>query len=88
MEIEVFTTSNNDGRSYDKPQYCPFCSMPQKKLPRHLKTPQHKDESDVQKWLATDDKKEKDRQLSLMQNYGNYQHNCSVLKEGKGTLGQ
>ncbi|XP_022106564.1 uncharacterized protein LOC110987795 isoform X2 [Acanthaster planci] len=84
--IQVLTTSNQDGRVYDKPQYCPFCCLPQKKLPRHLKTPQHKDEAAVQEWQETVGKKQKEIQLTLLRNYGNFLHNSSVLQEGKGTL--
>ena len=78
--------ANGRNKSWNKGQYCPFCLKPQKRLPHHLQTPKHRDEPQVQKWLATEDKKDKDRQLTLMRNYGNYFHNISVLKRGVGEL--
>ncbi|XP_030833631.1 uncharacterized protein LOC115926148 [Strongylocentrotus purpuratus] len=84
--INVMTTSNNNCRKWDKPQYCKFCSQPQKKLPRHLLTPQHVNETEVQQWIATKDMKEKANLLAKMRNYGNYRHNVKVLQENKGTL--
>ncbi|XP_038062636.1 uncharacterized protein LOC119733132 [Patiria miniata] len=86
-DIEVLTTSNDGGaRRWDKPQFCPFCMTPQKKLPRHLATDVHKDEPQVQQWLATEDPKERAKHLTLMRNYGNFLHNAKVLEEGKGSL--
>lgn len=57
-----------------------------KKLPRHLRSPIHKDETQVKEWVAATDKHEKMKQLSLMRNYRNFLHNSSVLKKGLGKL--
>ncbi|XP_030829920.1 uncharacterized protein LOC115919806 isoform X2 [Strongylocentrotus purpuratus] len=84
--IQVNATANGRSKSWDKVQYCPFCMEPQKKLPRHLQTPKHRNEPQVQKWLSSEDQKDKVRQLTLMRNYGNYLHNISVLKKGVGEL--
>ena len=59
---------------------------PQKKLPRHLASPEHKDEPQVKEWLATKDPKKRAKCLTLMRNHGNFLHKGKVLEEGKGTL--
>eukprot|EP00057_Strongylocentrotus_purpuratus_P018934 XP_011673408.1 PREDICTED: uncharacterized protein LOC100892236 [Strongylocentrotus purpuratus] len=85
-DIEVLCTSNEEERRrWDKPQFCPFCLVGQKKLPRHLTT-EHKYEPQVNEWLGTKEPKKRAKLLTLMRNYGNFLHNHKVLEEGKGTL--
>ncbi|KAJ8018491.1 hypothetical protein HOLleu_43490 [Holothuria leucospilota] len=83
--ITVKTTSNSDGRSYDKKQICFYCQRPQAKLPRHLQT-KHFDESAVINWMAEKDLKLKNAKLTKLRNLGNHLKNCEVLEEGRGEI--
>lgn len=83
--ITVKTTSNSDGRSYDKKQICFYCQKPQAKLPRHLQTV-HFEESAVINWMAEKDSKLKNAKLTKLRNLGNHLENCKVLEEGRGEI--
>ncbi|KAJ8021969.1 Hematopoietic prostaglandin D synthase [Holothuria leucospilota] len=83
--ITVKTTSNEDGRRYDKTTVCFYCEKPQTKLPRHLRT-WHTDKSAVCDWMEETDETLKDAKLTKIRNLGNHIHNCNVLKAGKGEL--
>ena len=83
--INVMSTNNERSRKWDKVYYCPFCDIPQKKLPRHLST-KHSDELQVQDYLRETDEIKKTAKLCLLRNHGNHKHNCNVLRSGQGTL--
>ena len=86
--IRVLQTNNKGKkRRWDKRAYCPFCKKYQKKLPRHLKEVKaHKEELEVIKWLATTDKKLKEKLLTKMRNRGNHLHNVEVREKGEGIV--
>ena len=83
--IHVKTTSNLDGRKYDKKHVCFYCEISQAKLPRHLQSA-HSDESAVKDWMDETDSKLKTAKLTKIRNLGNHINNCKVLEEGKGEL--
>ena len=72
-----------DSRVNDKRFYCPFCSKPQSKLPRHLRT-MHSNESEVAKYEMEQDKKKGDDDYKI-KTFGKLPSN-EMIKEDKGTL--
>ncbi|CAC5425259.1 unnamed protein product [Mytilus coruscus] len=83
---EVGTSGTEDGyRVYDKKMYCPYCSKPQSKLPRHLIS-RHSKETEVIKYEIEKDKGKNEKMICKLRNLGNYLHNNEVMKEGKGIL--
>lgn len=84
-QITVMTTNNQEKvRCYDKTAYCVVCSKPQKKLPVHLQ--QHASEPEVEEYLNEKSPSKKNIILTKLRNRGNHNHNCDVVKEGKGEL--
>ena len=83
--ITVKTTTNVDGRKYDKKYVCFYCDKPQTKLPRHLQSA-HSQESAVSDWMAEKDDKLRSAKLTKLRNLGNHMQNCKVLKEERGEL--
>ncbi len=54
--IEVMCTSNEgEQRKCDKHNFCPFCNIPQAKLPRHMRAI-HKKEEEEKEFLNEPDK--------------------------------
>ncbi|XP_071853109.1 uncharacterized protein [Apostichopus japonicus] len=83
--IHVKTTSNSDGRKYNKKHVCFYCEISQAKLPRHLQSA-HSDESAVRDWMGETNITLKNAKLTKIRNLGNHINNCKVLEEGRGEL--
>ena len=84
--ITVAKTHNEGNtRTYDKLQYCLFCKHPQKKIARHLQT-MHKNEQEVEDYVAEEDKTKKSEMLSKLRNIGNHLHNVEVIRKQEGEL--
>lgn len=85
-KITVQTSNNENGRKWDKKQYCLFCEKGYTNIRKHyLKS--HKTETEVQKILGMPMKsKIRTAELTRLRNAGNYKHNVSVLKEESGEL--
>ncbi|XP_030266833.1 uncharacterized protein LOC115578126 isoform X2 [Sparus aurata] len=85
--IQVKTSSNSrHQRIYDKKNYCLYCQRPYAKITRHLKQ-KHQDKPEVAKALAhRQGPAMRNLLLSKIRNLGNYNHNCSVVKSGKGQI--
>ncbi|XP_052248168.1 uncharacterized protein LOC127856165 isoform X10 [Dreissena polymorpha] len=83
-KITVQTSNNENGRKWDKTQYCLFCEKGYTNITKHyLKS--HKTETEVQKILCMPIKsKERTAKWTRLRNAGNYKHNVSVLKEESG----
>lgn len=84
-KITVMTTSNRDGRCYDKRYYCLYCNKGKAKIPRHLTT-QHKNEPEVIKYVEENDPITKRNIMMKLRNLGNHYHNVNVIREKKGVL--
>lgn len=84
-DMEVMQTDNSLGRKYDKKFFCPYCEIPQAKLPRHLIT-KHKDEREVIALESEKDPVAKRNALTKLRNLGNHRHNCDVIKKQTGQL--
>lgn len=84
-KIRVLSTNNEDGRSFDKKQYCPFCLKSYCKLPPHLEA-MHSEEREVAILLSLPKrlKRERKMQLQRLRNLGNYKHNNQVIREQQG----
>ena len=82
--ITVQSSNNENGRKWDKVQFCLFCEKGYTNIRKHyLKT--HKTETEVQKVLGMPLKSnERATELTRLRNAGNYKHNVSVLKENRG----
>ncbi|KAJ8034560.1 hypothetical protein HOLleu_21447 [Holothuria leucospilota] len=83
--ITVKTTSNDEGRKYDKQYICYFCNKPKCKLPTHFRRV-HSNEPAVIDWLVERDQRLKSAKLTKLRNLGNHIQNCRVLEEGRGEL--
>jgi hypothetical protein len=83
-DIAIFQTNNVGGiRKYDKVSYCLFCGTAQSQVARHWFA-KHKAEHEVIEILQCC-KADKGKNIMKLRNFGNYVHNCEVLKTGKGT---
>ena len=86
-EVDVQHSSNKMGiRVWDKVHYCFYCQKDYTNITKHY-LGVHAKEKEVQH-IESYPLKSKDRKHALLKlrNSGDYQHNCSVLKSGHGTL--
>jgi hypothetical protein len=85
-KLSVQTTNNENGRKWDKLQYCMYCENGFTNLRKHFFS-KHKNENEVKHILDLPKKShERSVELTRIRNAGNYKHNVQALKEGKGTL--
>ena len=84
MTVEMTHVANK--RCWDKKQCCPYCKQMYAKLPRHLEQ-KHSKEADVIYALSCE-KKSISRKVAWekIRKKGNYGHNVTVLKSGKGKI--
>lgn len=84
--VTVKTCKKGDKRKWDKKHYCVFCKKPQTKMTRHLMR-KHSGEKEVAQVICLPLKSKKRTQtLELLRRRGDYYHNITVLKEGKGEI--
>ncbi|XP_074652770.1 uncharacterized protein LOC141907100 [Tubulanus polymorphus] len=85
--VTVPTYQSVDGkRDYRKADYCLYCKRVfTSKISSHLCSI-HASEPEIIKYHLIRDPNEKKKHMRLLQNEGNFRHNCKVIKEGHGTL--
>lgn len=83
----VLPCSNSKAhRVYDKRNYCLFCSKPVSKMARHLERV-HSDKTEVAAaFQYPKNSRERQKIWNRLTNEGNFAHNKTVLKTGKGQL--
>lgn len=81
MTIPRAAKSEVGCRVYDKSYSCFFCEKETAKIPRHFKT-HHKDEPEVMRIEAMDNKKVRQLELDRFRLKGDFYHNLKVLKCG------
>lgn len=83
----VLPCSNSKAhRVYDKRNYCVFCSKPVSKMARHLERI-HSDKTEVAAaFQYPKNSRERQKIWNRLTNEGNFAHNKTVLKTGKGQL--
>ncbi|KAM4575948.1 uncharacterized protein PAE49_006258 isoform 2-T3 [Odontesthes bonariensis] len=86
-ETVVLPVSNTKARRvYDRKNYCLFCTKPMSKMARHLERV-HSDRPEVAiAFQYPIFSKERHRIWTKLTNEGNFAHNKTVLKTGKGQL--
>ena len=62
-----------------------YSKHPQKKIARHLQT-MHKNEQEVEDYVAEEDKTKKSEMLSKLRNIWNHLHNVEVIRKQEGEL--
>ncbi|XP_052474111.1 uncharacterized protein LOC128030478 [Carassius gibelio] len=73
-------------KTYNKKQYCLYCSKPYSKMARHLEFV-HRNEVGVVKAVAfPKHSKERRVQLNLLRKRGNFAHNTDVVRQGHGEM--
>ena len=84
--VTVQSANNDDGRKWDKREYCLYCSKDSTNISKHYLL-SHKTEADIKKILDLP-KNSKKRSLEIMRvrRAGNYRHNVDVLKNGNGEI--
>ena len=84
--VQVMQTNNTKGkRSYDKRDYCLFCSKPYSRVTKHWDSI-HGKEPELLEIRNERHEPTKEWLVIFLRNKGNHMHNCSVIKEGKGEL--
>lgn len=81
LGVQVASRSSGPKR---KKQYCPFCNKQQSRLSRHILT--HKEEHEVNKYIACSDQLIKSKMMAKFRNLGNHIHNVKTINMGKGEL--
>ncbi|XP_071501222.1 uncharacterized protein [Diadema antillarum] len=78
--------TNNDGkRVFDKRYPCLYCQTMQSQIQRHLRD-MHGQEHEVAAIQYEKDRKKRQKKMTLLRNKGTHRHNCTVLRNGKGTI--
>lgn len=84
--IESVPSSRQERNTYNKKQYCLYCSKPYSKMARHLEFV-HRNEVEVAKAVAfPKHSKERRVQLNLLRKRGNFAHNTDVVRQGRGEM--
>lgn len=84
--IESVPSSRQERKTYNKKQYCLYCSKPYSKMARHLEFVHH-NEIEVAKAVAfPKHSKERRVQLNLLRKRGNFAHNTDVVRQGRGEM--
>jgi hypothetical protein len=81
--VTIISTDNEEGRKWDKKNFCFYCNKAQAKLWRHIQS-QHKDEQEVV--AAESAGKDRQKHITKIRNLGNHLHNVEVLKNNSGSL--
>nr|XP_055073729.1 uncharacterized protein LOC129453496 isoform X2 [Misgurnus anguillicaudatus] len=84
--VQSMPSPQKKSRSYNKKQYCLYCSKPYAKMARHLEFV-HRNEVEVAKAVAFPKRsKERRVQLNLLRKRGNFAHNTDVVRKGEGEM--
>ncbi|XP_073727672.1 uncharacterized protein [Misgurnus anguillicaudatus] len=84
--VQSMPSPQKKSRSYNKKQYCLYCSKPYAKMARHLEFV-HRNEVEVAKAVAFPKRsKERRVQLNLLRKKGNFAHNTDVVRKGEGEM--
>ncbi len=84
--IDSVPSSSQERKTYNKKQYCLYCSKPYSKMARHLEFV-HRNEVEVAKAVAfPKHSKERQVQLNLLRKRGNFAHNTDVVRQGRGEM--
>lgn len=83
--IHVQMTNNDGKRVFDKRYPCLYCQTMQSQIQRHLRDV-HGEEHEVAAIQNEKDRKEKQKKMTLLRNKGTHRHNCTVLRNGEGTI--
>lgn len=86
VSVASSSNTNKSKRIWDKKYPCCFCKLMFAKLPRHFERV-HVNEPEVQQFLVLDKaSKSRKEKIDELRNRALFQHNCEVLKTGKGTI--
>ncbi|XP_073729856.1 uncharacterized protein [Misgurnus anguillicaudatus] len=84
--VQSMPSPQKKSRSYNKKQYCLYCSKPYAKMARHLEFV-HRNEVEVAKAVAFPKRsKERRVKLNLLRKKGNFAHNTDVVRKGEGEM--
>ncbi len=84
--IESVPSSRQERKTYNKKQYCLYCSKPYSKMARHLEFVHHNEIEVAKAVVFPKHSKERRVQLNLLRKRGNFAHNTDVVRQGRGEM--